>query len=209
MKRALVGIGLGLLSFARMAAGGPVCTDTPTCLRVVEAQQGTTEVMSARFEQTKHLSLMDEPLVSRGRFAFRKPDQVLWEVEDPKLTIRIDSAGLHLPDVPGLKEEAAALAPFAQMMREMSGLFTGSLSGLQQDFSVEAQAAADGVDISLTPKQEQWRRMFSRVAISFRGANLLIQSLRLQEALGDRLEITFSDVHRNDATARAAIASAP
>ncbi len=194
---------------ARAADADPLCRDTESCLHLVETKQAATEVMSARFEQSKQLSLMTEPLVSRGRFAFRRPDRVLWEVEEPKLTIRIDGKGLHLPDLPGVKEEGAALAPFGQMLRDLSGLFTGSLAGLRRGFEVEAVAAAEGVDLRLRPKTEQWRRMFTAVSVSFRGAELTIASLRLQEALGDRLEIVFSDVHRNDAVAAAAMPTSP
>ena len=200
---------LGASLVARAAHGEALCRDTESCLRVVESKQSATEVMSAHFEQSKHLSLMTEPLVSRGRFAFRRPDQVLWEVEEPPLTIRIDRSGLHLPDLPGVKEEGAAMAPFGQMLRDLSGLFTGSLSGLQRGFEVDATPAVDGVDVQLRPKAEQWRRMFTIIDVSFRGTDLMIASLRLQEALGDRREIVFSEVHRNDAVAAAAIPTAP
>lgn len=201
--------GLAVVAMARVVLADSVCLDTDSCLRVVEAKQSTTVVVSARFEQTKFLSLMAEPLVSRGRFAFRKPDQVLWEVEEPKLTLRMDGKGLHLPDVPGANEEIAAVAPFGKMMREMSGLFSGSLRAMQRGFEVQATAVPDGIDARLKPKLEQWRRMFSSITISFRGTDLVMQSLRIEEAQGDRLEIVFSDVHRNDATAAAVLAAQP
>lgn len=196
---------LGLMLLAAAPVLALPCTGTEDCLRRLEASQQSLQVMAARFEQTKHLSLLNEPLTSRGRFAFRRPDQVLWEVEDPPLRIRIDGSGVHLPDLPGLKEEAAAMAPFAQMMREMGSVFTGSLSGLSRSFDVSANPHADGVDLRLTPQTPQGRRMFAVIEVSFRGADLRIDSIRLQEALGDRLEIRFSDVHYNDPAAAAVI----
>jgi len=181
------------------------CADPEACLRLLEQNQKSLQVMSARFEQTKYLSLLSEPLVSRGRFAFRSPDQVLWEVDDPPLRIRIDGKGVHLPDVPGLKEEAAAMAPFTNLLREMGGVFTGAVTGLRRSFDVATVPQSDGIDLQLTPRTPQGRRMFSAIEVSFRGADLQIASMRLREALGDRLEIRFSDVHRNDAAAAAAI----
>ena len=97
---------------------GP-CAGTDACLQVIETSQRTTRALSARFEQTKHLSLLAEPLVTRGLFAFRQPDQVMWRVDEPPITVRIDRDGIHLPDLPGAKDEMAALAPFSAMMRQL------------------------------------------------------------------------------------------
>ena len=158
-----VRIAVGFLAVGglpRVAAAAP-CMGTDACLQVIETSQRTTRALSARFEQTKHLSLLTEPLVTRGQFAFRQPDQVMWRVDDPAITVRIDREGIHLPDLPGVKDEVAALAPFSAMMRQLSGLFTGSLSSVRNTFDVTATADGGAIRVHLVPREEQWRRSAS------------------------------------------------
>jgi len=200
-----VGVVTGVLLLR--AAAWATCHDTDTCLRAVEARQQSTHSLAARFEQTKYLSLMTEPLVSRGRFAFKQPDQVLWEVDDPHIVVRIDAEGVHLPNLPNAEAELAALTPFSAMLRELSGVFTGSLSHVRDSFDVSASGDDAGIRVHLTPRRSEWQRMFRAVDLQFAAPDLVMKTIRIDEALGDRLEIVFLDVHRNDDVANAAFAA--
>ncbi len=197
-----------LLPLWRTAARAQ-CGSTDACLHAVEASQQSTRALSARFEQTKHLSLLAKPLVSRGWFAFRQPDQILWRIEDPAITVRIDRQGVHLPDLPGAEAEVAAVAPFSSMLREISGVFTGSLATVRSSFDVRAEGDAAGIRVHLVPRSAQWQRMLRSIDLGFATPDLVMRTVRVEEALGDSLEIVFSDVHRNDAVAEAAFTAPP
>ena len=186
-------------------AAATVCDSTDACLQVIAATQGATRSLSARFRQTKYVSLLAEPLVSTGRFAFKQPDQILWQLDEPRVTVRIDRQGVHLPDVPGVAEEAAALAPFSDVMRQLSGMFTGSLGTVQNHFTVQAHADEATIRVHLVPRDEQWQRMLRSLDVAFAIPDGVVKTMRLDEALGDHLEIEFSEIHRNDTVADAAI----
>lgn len=194
---------------ARCAAAVPPCDSSAACLRVLEASQRTTRALSARFEQTKHVSLLAEPLVTRGQFAFRQPDQVVLRVDDPALTVRIDRDGIHLPDLPGAQDEVAALAPFGTMMRQLSGSFTGALSTMSSAFTVTAAADGNVIRVHLVPRDAQWRRTIGAIDLSFAGPNWVVAKIHIEESLGDSLDIVFSNVHRNDDVANAAFDATP
>jgi outer membrane lipoprotein-sorting protein len=196
----------GLLPMLALPAAAVVCDSNESCLRLVQAQQQSTRSLSARIVQTKHLSLLDEPLVNRGSFAFRAPDQVLWKLDDPPLTVRIDAAGVHVPGRPDIEKEVAQ-TPFNRVMREFSGMFTGNLAAMGNAFGVQARGTDDQVVLSMVPQQETWKRMFQSIELRFAAPSYTIRSIRLSESLGDRLLIEFSDVHRNDAAADAALQS--
>ncbi len=199
---ALASAVIGLASSHAVAAAS--CDTAEQCLAVLESSQRSIKALSARFEQTKHLSLLNEPLVTRGQFAFRAPDRVLWRVDDPPITVRIDREGLHLPDAVGMKEEVAALAPFSAMMRQLSGIFTGSLSTVRNTFDVTASGDDRMIRVRLVPRDPQWRRTFQSITMSFAAPDWVVSTMHLEESLGDSLDIIFSDVHRNDAVANAA-----
>jgi outer membrane lipoprotein-sorting protein len=77
------------------------CDSTDSCLRAIEAAQADARTVSARFTQTKHLSLLDEPLVSSGRFMFRRPDRIRLDIESPRpATIVITGREISIPGSP-------------------------------------------------------------------------------------------------------------
>ncbi len=194
---------IAALLLTHAAAAFAVCDSTEACLHAIEAGQRATRTLAARFEQTKHLSLMSEPLVSRGRFAFKAPDQVLWQIDEPKVTVRIDQQGVHLPDLPNAAAEMASLAPFSEMMRELSGLFTGSLTTVQKSFDVTAMGEVTVIRVHLVPRSQQWQQMFRTIDLTFAPPDMAMHTIHIDESLGDSLEIVFSDVHRNDGVADA------
>jgi outer membrane lipoprotein-sorting protein len=198
-------VGLTLVRAVGGTASG-ACEDTDACLRLIEAAQQATQVLSARFEQTKRLSLLAEPLVSRGRFAFRRPDEVLWAIDEPRLVVRIDRQGLHLPDAPEVQSDAAALASFSGMMRQMAGLFTGAFAPVREAFEVGAQADGTSIRVRLVPRGEPWRRTLQSIEVWFATPEVVVSRIHIEESLGDSVDITFSDVRRNDAAASAAFA---
>ena len=202
MRGLAVMIAVALLEAASASAE---CESTDACLRAIEASQRATRALAARFEQTKHLSLMSEPLVTRGRFAFKAPDEVLWQIDDPKITVRIDQHGVHLPDLPAADAEMASLGPFSEMMRELSGVFRGALGTVQQRFYVTAVGEPGGIRVHLVPRNPQWQRMFRAIDLTFATPDLVMQAIHIDESLGDNLDIVFSDVHRNDSVADAAM----
>jgi len=192
---------------ARVDAGP--CAETDACLQLIETSQRTTRVLCARFEQTKHISLLAEPLVTRGQFAFRQPDQVMWRVDEPPITVRIDRDGVHLPDLPDARDETAALAPFSAMLRQLSGLFSGSLRDVRETFEVTAVPDAAAIRVHLVPRAAQLQHMFRSIDMLFVAPEWVVTTLHFEEALGDSLDITFSAIHRNDAVASAALDATP
>ena len=202
---------LALVAACRMcrADAAVSCAGTDACLSLIETSQRTTRTLCARFEQTKHLSLLTEPLVTRGQFAFRQPDQVMWRIDEPPITVRIDRDGIHLPDLAGAKDEMPALAPFSAMLRRLSGLFSGSLRDVHDTFEITAAPDAGAIRVHLVPRSAQLQRMFRSIDMLFVAPEWVVTTLHFEEALGDSLDIAFSDIHRNDAVATAAFDMTP
>lgn len=197
---------LMLFGLAATAAGA-VCTDTPSCLRLLEERQRDTRALAARFEQTKHVSLMTEPLVTRGQFAFRRPDVVVWHIDDPPTTIRVDSGGVRVLNPSVSQADVDAVAPAGGVFRSLGGLFSGAVGGVQQDFAVEARADGDVLRVRLVPRRPEWQKVATAIEMTFTAPEYTIGTFRLDDPLGDRLEVRFFDVRRNDAVPASLFAS--
>ena len=186
-----------IVSGAALASSAP-CGNTTECVRLLAERQRATWAVAARFEQTKHLSLLTEPLVTRGRFAFKQPDLVIWEIDDPPTTLRIDGSGVHLQSSRLDKGDVAAVSQVGSLFRTISGLFTGALGDVERDFTVEASGDAETLRVHLVPRRPEWQRIATAIDMTFAGPASTVQSFHLQEPLGDRLDVVFSDVRRND-----------
>lgn len=196
MRRAWVAI--ALVGALRAAAPAASCDSTETCLAVLHAAQASTRTIDARFVQTKHLSLLDEPLVSTGRFRFRRPDHVRLDVETPRpTTILIAGRSVTIPGMAAAEQTAVAGSPMAAMFTELGALFAGTLDRAPAHFRIDARGAGDAIEVTLTPTAPDYQRLLRTITLRFGGPATLIQSMRLDEALGDYLEVELRDVHRN------------
>jgi outer membrane lipoprotein-sorting protein len=186
------------------------CNSTPACLAQLEATQTDLHSLDARFTQTKHVALLDAPLISTGRFRFKRPDKVRLDIDSPQpATVLIDGRNVTIPGVSPADMQGMAATPMTAMFSELGALLGGQLAQASAHFRIEASAApGDGVAVELTPTLPEWQKLYRSIGLTFAGQPLVIRSMRLDDALGDRLEIDLRDVQRN-ADLPDAIFSAP
>ena len=186
------------------SASASACTDSAACLREIGEAQKQVRSLSARFVQTKHLALLEEPIVSSGTFAFKHPDQVLWKIDEPAFEVRINGAKVQLPEGvdPGMRSMPPGLE---SLLGAMSAVFTGDMETASSRFEMEAKQEGDNLVIRMSPKQSADRRLLGDMRLTFARPDLTLRTMHLEEAVGDSLDIQFEDTHRNDATAEAVL----
>jgi outer membrane lipoprotein-sorting protein len=183
-----------LLSAPALAA----CGSTAECLRRVEVEQRDLRTLRARFVQIKRLSLLDEPLESSGQLLFKRPDRVRWEMVKPEpLTVVINRGALHIPGVPESEQQALSASPVTAMLSQLGGLFTGELSALEGGFEITATDRESEIVVQLVPREAAWRQSYRRIEIAFAEPKVIISRIRLENALGDTVDIRFEEPARN------------
>jgi len=196
VPNALIGVPFLLLLLASPARAA--CDSTESCLRAIDAAQRETHTVSARFTQTKHLSLLDEPLVSTGRFAFKRPDRMRLEIETPRpVVVVINGRQVSIPGLSAGDQQQLSLTPMTAMFTELGAMFGGSAATLGNHFEISATPADGAIEVTLRPTVPDWQRLFRTIVLRFAGPDLLISWMRLDDALGDSLDIAMSDVQRN------------
>lgn len=197
MKTCLLPFGIGLLLTA-VPAAATLCASTTECVQAVQRAQGDTRTLSADFVQVKHLSLLEEPIVCSGHLLLKRPDHVLLRIDKPQpATVRINNGQLDIPSLPERERQAVAMAPMAGRIGDLGAIFSGSVEGLEKKFDVTAGAEGDAIAVRLVPRDESLKQMFRTIELRFDGPQLLIHQIRLEDALGDHLEITLDHVQRN------------
>lgn len=190
-----------LVAFPLLSETSAQCTSTETCLRAIATAQRETRTLTADFVQTKHLSLLEEPLESRGRFLFKRPDRIRLEITQPQpATVIVSGHDVHIPNLPESDRQAIAMAPVAAMFTQLGAIFTGSTEQLRDAFEVTAAPAEQdrgAIEVKLLPRLAAWQQLFRTIEVRFGGEYLMVQEIRLADALGDRLEVTLHNAKRN------------
>lgn len=174
------------------------CTSTESCLRAVAAAQRDTRTIEADFVQVKHLGLMEEPLVSSGRFTFKQPDRVRLDVVSPEpATLLIEGRNVRIPGLTEDQQKAVGTTPMGAMFGQLAKIFRGNVEELSADFDVTAEEKDGGVEVRLVPRRADWKKMFRSIDLRFSKDATHLETLRMEEELGDSLEVTLRNVRRN------------
>lgn len=176
-------------------AAAEACTSPRACLEQIAAAQRRVRSVSARFVQTKHVSLLAEPIETTGQFVFRHPDNIVWKVDEPPFEINLQGGKLQLP--PGEEASLRATMPsMSGMFAGMSAMFTGDAEKVLSAFDVDARHDGNDIVIDLKPKGGGERRIIAALRLKFGEPSLELREIHIEEAVGDSLDIVFHDTQR-------------
>jgi hypothetical protein len=148
---------------------------------------------TARFTEIRTLKIVTAPLKSSGRLSFRRPDMLEKQVLAPhEETLRIEGERLiiedgsadsprtvHLPDHPPLLAAIESIrAPLTGNAETLRRLFTTTLGGSDRHWV-----------LTLVPRDAAYAEIVRIVYVH--GSGSRIDSIRIDEANGDRSEITI------------------
>jgi len=166
------------------AAAGAVNADS--LLQAYSARISRHNQFTARFRQSRHLSMFDAPLVSEGTIVFRAPGDVRLHYTSPFESVILFSGGTfskyfvengvwtHQPSL-----EIVTKAITREMTRWLSADFAA-------DFPYTAHAsAADLRRVVLVPRNAVAKAVFTSIELYFSPTAEYIQKVKLVEGSGD------------------------
>ncbi len=161
--------------------------------------------LSARFEEHKHIALLEAPLKSSGALYFLPEDKLARHVERPKRSVLLLSGKrLRIADETGSRElDLAKMPALAALVQSFSQVLRGDRAALDEHYRVDFRPAASPApakgegqsgswQLRLTPKTKPLNEMVSVIELT--GVGATIASLTVSEPNGDRSVTKFSDV---------------
>jgi outer membrane lipoprotein-sorting protein len=151
------------------------------------------------FTQKKHLAFLDETIVSKGKFWFRKENNLRWEYEDPfEYAIILSQGKFQIKDgdrvsVYDIKSNA--------VFREINDLIIGMVKGDITDrdkYEVQAYESGGRYMVQLVPLDSNMREVISVMEVYFNRADLMVSEIIMKESETDYTEITFSSRRINE-----------
>lgn len=148
----------------------------------------------ATFTETRHLALLDKPLVSTGEMHFTPPDRLEMRTLTPKpeymlldrdrITLERDQRRMTIRL--GSRPEVLA---FVDSVR---GLLAGNRVSMERNYLMQLQGEAARWVLTLYPKDAEIAALIQRITVS--GANNQIRTIEYLQADGDRSVLAIEPV---------------
>lgn len=156
------------------------------------------ETLQGRVMQEKRLEMFKDTVSSRGRFAYRRPDRLRWELTEPVVTgfVLNGSSGRRWHGLTG-KTEAFTLES-DPMMRLLAGQILASVradfSPLQKEYRINVVSESP-VTLLLEPLTPN--AFVERVTVTFSKKSEHVESVTVREQGGDQTTLSFTEVEVN------------
>ena len=176
---------------------GPVTAEPETItLDILLDHMANTRGVVAHFSEAKTLSLLAEPIESRGTLYFQPPDRFVRITREPAAT-RLALVGdrMRFEDATGTTQLDLADDPVARQFADnLMALWRGDRKRLEALYRLGFDAEGSDWTLTLTPRRPPLDRFIERIRLS--GDGRAMREMELLEVDGDRTLTVFekSDV---------------
>lgn len=178
--------------FAQYDGMKPVA-DVETVKAKLENAATRTNDIFAEFVQEKNLSVLEEVIVSKGTFHFKKENKVRWSYTSPfKYLIVINGQKMYINDE-GKEKEYDVKSN--KMFREINKVVVGTVQGnlfKNADYKSEFFENAGFYLVKMVPADAKMREFLQEINLYFDKKDLSVSRLKMMEQGGDFTVVNFT-----------------
>lgn len=194
MRRSLL-----LLSLLWCALLPALCQSESQIKATINQAASRLQSMSCEFVQTKHLKLLSDKMVSRGKMYYQQKDRLRWEYVSPyQYTFIINGQQVLLKNNARCDQiDVNQNKTFKSIAQIMMNSVVGRC--LSDDKSFRTSVAVNGSEYvaTLVPLKKDLRSMFEKIILHFDKAKALVVKVELIEKKGDRTVIELRNIQSN------------
>lgn len=192
MKRQIYILILSLVALTSMA-------QTPQerqAIQQVSRAAAAIKTMQADFVQTKHLRMLGDKMVSRGRMCYQQSDRLRWEYTKPYAYTFILNGNSVLMSKGGHRDvvDVNRNKVFREIAQMMMSSVVGTCLTDSKRFKVSMTVDRQTCTATLLPQKKDVKAMFTRIVLVFNRKTSVVSKVTMYEKNGDRTEITLDNV---------------
>ena len=155
--------------------------------------------MQCDFVQTKHLKMLNEQMVSKGKMYYQQSDKLRWEYVTPyTYTFVLNDTKVLLKnsrrdDVIDVNQNRF----FKEIARVMMNSVVGNCLSDDKDFKADLAVAGNEWVATLHPVRKEMRQMFQQVRLHFDKVKKTVTRVELIEKKDDKTIIELKNVRTN------------
>ena len=205
MKPAAIAVALCLTCQVFLSAA-EVAPEVAGRLRQLESKLSSVQTLKVDFVQEKHMAILEQKLVLKGRITLQQPDKMAWRLRSPiryGMVIQGSTLRQWSEDTQAIQQFSLAGNPvFAAAIKQIQSWFSGSYLALTRDFNV-AMPSGSPLVLEFTPRAgSPTREVIQRLVMRFGEDERFLSRLEVTETGGDTMSITFSDPSLNPALSK-------
>ncbi|RPE09471.1 outer membrane lipoprotein carrier protein LolA [Chitinophaga lutea] len=160
------------------------------------AQQ--TQTIKSDFVQEKHLSMLSEKVVSKGKFWFKKENKVRMEYASPTYYLMvINGKNFRIKDARTDKNiSASGNKLFEQISKITADCVQGNVLG-NKDFSAKVLESPQSYLLQMTPVAKGMKDFFASIDLLVDKKDLSVVKITMHERSGDDTVISFVQKETN------------
>ena len=161
-----------------------------------EIAKAATNVTTLKsdFVQERHLGMLEDVLISKGRFYYKKQDRLRWEVTKPVTSgFAVSGKKAKRWDAKSGRTQTCEVyrVPFIKLFTDQVFAWaTADFKQLQKDYIIEVLGDAP-VDLKLVPVRSQEKKYLAHFRIAFAADASHVNFVEVHETGGDFTRIRF------------------
>ena len=169
-------------------------------LQRMESFNAAINSIESDFVQERSLSIMEDVLVSTGRFYYKKPGLMKWDQLQPSEYYFIVNGNKVIRFDGKKRKEIPANSPQVSHFKDfILGTVNGTMFESDQFLSTFSMVD-DEVTIILLPQQREMKKRIDKIQLTFSYDKMLLNELVIFENGGDKTSIYFSNQKSNTIT---------
>ncbi|MEN8121054.1 MAG: outer membrane lipoprotein carrier protein LolA [Bacteroidota bacterium] len=165
----------------------------------LNASSAKINTITSDFKQEKHLAFLNDIIITKGKFWFKKENKLRWEYTSPfKYMIVINNGKFIIKDEDKINEYDINSN---KAFQEVNNLIINSVRGtlLEDDkFEITAFKNSSTYLISLIPKDSEMRKVLNKIELYFDISDLNINKVKMIENEEDYTIISFINRKLNE-----------
>ena len=188
---------LPVIALAQYPGYSPV-KDAEVFRHKFSEQAALTKSLESDFEQEKHMSLLSEKIISKGKFWFRREQKVRMEYVTPSPYLVIMDA--DKVSIRSGKKETSVSTGGNRLFKQHSRIISDCVRGTvvtNPDFKVKFYEAPAGYLIEMIPVSKALKEFFSRIVVYADRKSMQVDKVELFEPSGDYSILRFQNRKTN------------
>ena len=188
-----------LILFACIAPIIAMAQSEQEIIAKINTQSAKMKTLSCDFVQTKHMKMLNNKFVSKGKMHYSQPDKLRWEYLTPySYTFLMNESKVLIKN-----NNRADIIDINQnkMFKEISRLMMNSIVGEslnnKRDFAVAIRESEKLYIATLTPLEREMKQMWSKILLYFDRTTLNVVKVEMVERAGDYTVIELKNVTLN------------
>lgn len=183
------------LPFTAMAQS----TNSQKVVQQISQAAQSMKTMQCDFVQTKHLKMLNDKMVSKGKMYYQQADKLHWEYTTPyTYTFILNGSKVLLKK--GIRNDVINVSQnkmFKEIARIMMNSVVGKCLTDTKSFKTSISESQSEYVATLIPQTKDMKQMWTKLVLHFNRKQMMVSKVEMHEKNGDRTIIELLNAQTN------------